>query len=75
MSSFIDSGAGLVSPMYMVHFSLNIEKQKQFYNYEGNHFGVVWYSYNKRTTLLRIYRHLLINRLHGKAAELCKANS
>ena len=32
-------------------------------------------SYNKRTNRLGVYRHLLTNRLHGKAAELCLANS
>ena len=30
---------------------------------------------NKRTNRLRVYRRLLTNRLHGKAAELCLANS
>ena len=37
--------------------------------------GVVWCSYNEQTNRLRVYRPLLINRLHGKAAELCLANS
>ena len=32
-------------------------------------------SYNERTNHLRVYRCLLTNRLHGKAAELCLANS
>ena len=37
--------------------------------------GVVSCSYNERTNHLRVYRCLLTNRLHGKAAELCLANS
>ena len=35
----------------------------------------VWCSYNEWTNRLRVYRLLLTNRLHGKAAELCLANS
>ena len=35
----------------------------------------VWCSYNEQTNHLRVYRRLLTNRLHGKAAELCLANS
>ena len=48
----------------MDHFSPSIEQQKQFYNCKANDLGVVWCS-----------RRLLTNRLHGKAAELCLANS
>ena len=55
----------------MVHFSRSIEQQKQIYSCEANRLGVVWSSYNERTN----HRRLLINRLHGKAAELCLANS
>ena len=33
------------------------------------------HSYNKQTNLLCVYRRLLTNRLHGKAAEPCLANS
>ena len=36
---------------------------------------VVWCSYNELTNCLHVYRCLLTNRLHGKAAELCLANS
>ena len=75
-SSFIDSGAGLVLSSYMVHFSRNIEQRKQkICDYEANRLGVVSCSYNERTNHLRVYRRLLTNRLHGKAAELCLANS
>ena len=31
--------------------------------------------YNEQTNRLRVYKHLLVNRLHDKAAELCLANS
>ena len=48
---------------------------KTFYNCKANDLGVVWCSYNEQTNRLRVYRHLLTNRLHGKAAELCLANS
>ena len=74
-SSFIDSGVGLVLSSCMVHFSRNIEQRKQIYSYEANRLGVVSCSYNERTNHLRVYRCLLTNRLHGKAAELCLANS
>ena len=40
-----------------------------------NYSNVVWCSYNERTNRLCVYRHLLINHLHDKAAELCLANS
>ena len=59
----------------MVRYSRSIEQQKQFYNCEANSLGVAWYSYNEWTNCLHVYRHLLTNRLHGKAAELCLANS
>ena len=36
--------------------------------------SVMWYSYNEPTNHLHVYRHLLTNGLHGKAAELCLAN-
>ena len=55
----------------MVHFSPSIEQQKQFYNCEA---GVVWCNYNERITHLCVYRRLLTNRLHGKAAELSLTN-
>ena len=59
----------------MVHFSPSIEQRKLFYNCEANDLGVVWCSYNKWINHLRVYRHLLTNRLHDKAAEVCLANS
>ena len=59
----------------MVRFSRNIKQRKQFYSCEANGFGLVLCSYNERTNRLCVYRHLLTNRLHGKAAELCLANS
>ena len=34
---------------------------------------MVWLLYNERTNRLHIYRRLLTNHLHGKAAELCLA--
>ena len=52
-----------------------VEQQKQIYSCKANSLGVVWCSYNERTNHLRVYRRLLTNRLHGKAAELCLANS
>ena len=59
----------------MVHLSHSIEQQKQFYNCEANRLGVLWCSYYEQTNLLHVYRCLLTNHLHGKAAELCLANS
>ena len=40
--------------------------------FEANYVGEV---HNEWTNCLRVYRHLLTNSLHGKAAELCLANS
>ena len=53
----------------------NIEQRKQIYSYEVNGLGVMLCSYNERTNHLRVYRRLLANRLHRKAAELSLANS
>ena len=33
------------------------------------------YFYNERTNCLRVYKHLLTDHLHDKAAELCLAKS
>ena len=66
MGSFIDSEAILY---YLFRTT------QTFYNCEANDLGLVTCSYNKRTNRLRVYRRLLTNRLHGKAAELCLANS
>ena len=52
----------------MVQFSHSIEQRKQFNNCEVNDLDVVWYCFTS-------YRHLQKNRLHGKAAEPCLANS
>ena len=54
----------------MVCYNRSIEQQKRFYNCEANSLSVVWCSYNEQTNRLCGYRHLLTNRLHGKAAEL-----
>ena len=39
----------------------------------------VWFNYlyilNRENKFIVVYRRLLTNRLHGKAAELCLANS
>ena len=48
---------------------------KIFHNCEADDLDVVWYSYNEQTSRLRVYRCLLTNCLHGKAVELCLANS
>ena len=57
----------------MVHFSPSIEQRKQVYNCKANNIGGV--VYNERMNHLRVYRCLLTDRLHGKAAELCLANN
>ena len=56
--------------MYVVRFSPSIEQLKQFYNCKAN--DLVWCSYNEPEQMnrLRVYKCLLTNRLHGKAAEL-----
>ena len=56
----------------MVSFRPSFEKRNQVYNCEANNVGVV---YNEQINLSSAYRHLLTNRLHCKAAELCLANS
>ena len=56
----------------MLHFSPSIEQRN---NCKANDLGVVWCSYNEQTNHLRVYRCLITNRLHIKAAELCLANS
>ena len=57
----------------MVHFSPSIEQRKQVYNCEANDVDVVYIMNGQNH--LHVYRHLLTNRLHGKAAELCLGNS
>ena len=56
----------------MVCFSPSILQRKQVYNCKANDVGVV---NNERMNPLRVYRCLLTNCLHGKAAELCLVNS
>ena len=73
MSSFIDSGAGVVLSICFRRLKLNSEN-KFIVSYEANSLVVVWCSYNEWTNRLCIYRRLLTHRLHGKAAELCLAN-
>ena len=68
MSSLIDSEAGLVLSVW---FALALVKT--FYNCKANDLGVVWYIAIMNGQIG--YRCLLTNRLHGKAAELCSANS
>ena len=72
MSSFIDSGVGIASPMYMVRFSSSIEQQKQSYNCKADNLGVVWCS---RRIVYEFTDRLLIYHLYGKTAELYLANS
>ena len=72
VSSFLDSGGGLV--LSMVRFSPSIKslhcKLLLVYNCEANDVcGVV------HDECLCVYKGLLTNRLSGKAAELCLANS
>ena len=55
----------------MVCFSPSIEQQKQFYKFKANDLSVVWSRYNGRIVYICVYRHLLTNRLHDKAAKLC----
>ena len=73
---FIDSEAGLV--LSMAHFSLSIKQQKQaVYNSITTtkyiKYGMC-YS-NGQIVYTCALKRLLTNRLHGKAAKLCLANS
>ena len=65
MSSFIHSAV----------IAVVLTSKNKFYNCKANDLGVVWCSYNEQTKPLCVYRRLLTNHLHGKAAELCLANS
>ena len=68
MSSFIDSGLGLVlSVWFVLALVLNAKK---FYICEANGLGVVWCSYNERTN-----HSTCLQTLVNKCAELCLANS
>ena len=70
MSLFIESGASLVLSIWFI-----LAPVKTLYNSKANDLGVVWCSYSEQTNRLPVYRCLLTNRLHGKAAELCLVNS
>ena len=61
VSSFIDSGAGTVSPIatYMVCFSPSIEQRKQCYDCEANDLAVVRYSYIRSYNNERTNRYVL----------------
>ena len=75
MSSFINSGAGIVPPIWFV-LALKLNSENYFIIVKlAIILGVVWYSYYERMNCLCVYRRLLTNRLHGKATELCLANS
>ena len=70
MSLFIGSGVDFV--LSMVSFSPSIEHRKQVFDCKANVVDVV---YNELMNRVDVYRRLLTNRLHGKAAELYLANS
>ena len=69
MSSFIDSGAGLVLSIWFI-LAVVLNSENKFIVAKLT--GWVWCSYNERTNRLS---GLLTNRLHGKATELCLANT
>ena len=76
MSSFIDSGAGLVLSTYMARFSPSIEQRKHFIIAKL----MIWVwcgvaTYNEWTNRLCAHRCLLTNRLHGKPAVQSLATS
>ena len=58
----------------MVRFSPSIEQRKQFYNCKANDISMVWCSYNEQTYCFYVLTDAC-KRLHGKAAELCLANT
>ena len=85
MSLFIDSGTGLVLSVLFV-LALVLNSENNFIIAKLTIWvwcGVVWYGVvwcgvvwcGVADKLLHVYRRLLTNRLHGKAAELCLANS
>ena len=73
MNPTVDRGASLISPTHMVLLALVLNSENNFII--ANNLGVVWCSNNEQTNPLCVYRCFLTNRLHGKAAELCLANS
>ena len=70
-----NSNVSAIPPIPLNLLSLHFSPSIEIRNCEANDLGVVWCSYNEQTNRLHIYRCLLTNRLHGKAAELCLANS
>ena len=74
MSSFIDSGAGIALSIWFVLALVLNSENILLMGSQRFGCGVVWCSYNERTNSLGVYS-LLINHLHGKAAELYLANS
>ena len=69
VNSFIDSGAGLVSPIWFVA----LKSESNFIFTKQTIW--VWFSYNEWTNPLCVYKYLFTNYLHGKEAELYLANS
>ena len=57
---------------YLWFVLAQVFNSKKSLYFEANYVGEV---HNEWTNRLRVYRHLLTNSLHGKAAELCLANS
>ena len=73
VSSFIDSGVGLVLSIWFV-LAVILNSESNFIIAKLTlSLGVVWCS--SQTNRLHVYRCLLTNRLHVKAAESCLANS
>ena len=68
----------------MIRFSRSIEQRKQIYSCEANSLGVcgvaikneqIVYVLQMFVNNLCVNRRLLANHLHGKAADICLANS
>ena len=79
MSSFIDSGAGLVLSIWFI-IAIVLTSKNNFIIVKLTVWvwcgvAVINGQIDKSFTCLHVYRCLLTNRLHGKAAELCLANS
>ena len=65
VSWFIDSEADIVLSLFVLALVFNNENK--FINARL----MMCIVYNERTSCLRVYKRLLTNRLHGKAAKLC----
>ena len=74
-SLFIDSGAGLVLSIWFILAVVLSSKNKLIVAKLAIWVWCGVATYNERTNPLHVYRHFSTNRLHGKAAELCLANS